>query len=123
MDPAVKEQIRKKFDISIVNAKEHISFLKYLAIHELQVRDGVDLGLIYKNRDSSHNFVYYIAKNQRQWFHVTLSSCHFYSVLMDSSTDKGWIENELFVILFCKRDDTLQEVKTCARYFCVLEPT
>ena len=42
---------------------------------------------------------------------------------MDSFTYKGRIENELFVILFCKRDDTLQEVKTCARYFCVLEPT
>ena len=42
---------------------------------------------------------------------------------MDGSTDKGRVENELFVILFCRRDDTLQEVKTCARYFCVLEPT
>ena len=42
---------------------------------------------------------------------------------LNGSTDKGRVENELFVILFCKRDNTLQEVKTCARYFCVLEPT
>lgn len=42
---------------------------------------------------------------------------------MDGSTDKGRVENELFVILFCKLDDTLQEIRTCARYFCVLEPT
>ena len=45
-----------------------------------------------------------------------------YSVLMDGSTDKGRIWNELFVIIFCKKDDTLQEVFTCARYLCVLEP-
>ena len=47
---------------------------------------------------------------------------------MDGSADKGRVENELFVILFCKQDDTLQddtlqEVKTCARYLCVLEPS
>ena len=36
---------------------------------------------------------------------------------MDISTDKGRVENELFVILFCKQDDTLQEIRTCARYF------
>ena len=42
---------------------------------------------------------------------------------MDGSADKGRVENELFVILFCKRDDTQQQIKTCARYFCVLEPT
>ena len=42
---------------------------------------------------------------------------------MDGSTDKGRVENELFVILFCKKDDTLKEVTTCARYLCVLEPT
>ena len=27
------------------------------------------------------------------------------------------------MILFCKQDDTLQEIRTCARYLCVLEPT
>ena len=41
---------------------------------------------------------------------------------MDGSADKGRVENELFVILFCKHDDTQQQISTCARYFCVLEP-
>ena len=27
------------------------------------------------------------------------------------------------MILFCKQDDTQQQKRTCARYFCVLEPT
>ena len=38
------------------------------------------------------------------------------------STDKGKVENELFAILFCACDDTQQQTKTCARYFCLLEP-
>jgi len=33
------------------------------------------------------------------------------------------VKNELFVILHCKSDDSLLEVTTLARYFCVLEPT
>ncbi len=41
---------------------------------------------------------------------------------MDGSTDRGRVENELFVIVFGKRDNTLQEIRTCARYLCVLEP-
>ena len=36
---------------------------------------------------------------------------------MDGSTDKGRVENVLLVILFSKNDDTLQEIKTFARYF------
>ena len=124
LDPTVKERVKRKFDISFLIAKEHVPFTKYAAIHDLEERHGVDLGLAYKNRDSAANFVHFIAESQRQHFYDTLrtSRCHFYSVLMDGSTDKGRIENELFVIIFCKKDDTLQEVFTCARYLCVLEP-
>ena len=69
MDPAVREKIKKKFEINFVLAKEHMPFLKYPAIHELEERHGVELGLTYKNRDSARNFVRYIAESQRQEFH------------------------------------------------------
>lgn len=42
----MKERI-KKFDTSIVIAKEHITFLKYSEIQELEDRHGVDFRLIY----------------------------------------------------------------------------
>ena len=103
-------------------AKEHIPFAKYTAIHELEERHEVDIGETYKNRDSTRNFVHYIAESQRQAFKQTLQSCHFFSVLMDGSTDKGHIENELFVILYCQADDRVQEMQTCTRYHCVIEP-
>lgn len=122
INPAVREQIKRKFEISFVLAKEHIPFLKYPAIHDLEERHGVDLGTTYKNRDSARNFVHYIAESQRQHLYTTLASRHFYSILMDSSTDKGRVENELFVILFCQKDDAQLELKTTARYYCVLEP-
>jgi len=78
----------------------------------------VDLGSMYKNKESVHNFVHYIAESKKQQFDVSVASCCFYSILIDSSTDNGQIKYELLdVILFCKTDDTLQEVKPCARYF------
>ncbi len=66
MNPAVRERVKKKFDISFVLAKEHIPFTKYPAIHQLEERHGVDLGAAYKNRDSAQNFTHYIAESQRR---------------------------------------------------------
>ena len=75
MDPVVRERVKKKFEISFVLAKEHIPFSKYPAIHELEEKHAVDLGIAYKNRDSPRNFVHYIAESQRQAFqHGDLSS-------------------------------------------------
>ena len=47
---------------------------------------------------------------------------HFYSFLMDVSTDLGKIEDELVVIMtFCK-DDSTGQIRSFARYFSVEEP-
>ena len=67
----------------------------------------MDLGSTYKNRDSARNFVSLIAESQRQQLHDSLKLCSFYSVLMDPCIDEGCVENELFVILRCKKDDVL----------------
>ena len=114
MDPAVRERIKKKFDISFVLAKEHNPFLKYPAIHELEERHGVDLGATYNNRDSARNFVHYIAESQRRQLHVSLASCHFYSVLMDGSTDKGRVKNCLLYTSPSPRDATLSRMPSSA---------
>ena len=82
-----------------------VPFTKYPALHELEEHHDVDLGQAYKTRESASKFVHYIAENQRQNLHHRLSSHHFYSCLMDGSVDKGKIENELFVILFCQKVD------------------
>ena len=56
MDPTMRDRVKKKFDITFVLAKEQIPFLKYPVVHELEERHGVDLGLIYKNRNSVNMF-------------------------------------------------------------------
>ncbi len=122
MDDTVMERMKKKFDISYVLAKESMPFTKYPALHELEQRHGVDLGQAYQTRESARSFVHYIAESQRQQFHLSLSSCRFYSFLMDGATDRAKVENELFVILYCQKDDTAEEIKSCARYFTVLQP-
>ena len=122
MDSAVRERVKKKFELSFVLAKEHIPFTKYPALHELEEKHGVDLGTTYKNRDSAKTFTHYIAESQRKQDQDDLKSCPFYSVLMDGSTDKGRVEDELFVILSCRKDDSTQEITTFARFLSIVEP-
>ena len=48
-----------------------------------------------------------------------------YSCLLDGSVDKGKIENELFVILFCQKVDEFEEIgkdKKQCKIFHVFEP-
>ena len=122
MDKTVQEKMKKKFDICFVMAKENMAFRKYPALHELEVRHGVDLGESYKTKDSAKVFTYYVAETQRHDFLHSLSSAHFFSFLMDGSIDAGNVEDELIVILYCKKDDAIEEIKSCVRYFTVEVP-
>ena len=123
IDKTVQDKVKKKFDICFVMAKENMAFRKYPALHELEVRHGVDLGESYKTKDSAKIFTHYIAESQRQGFFHSLSTAHFFSFMMDGTTDAGNIEDELIVILYCKKDDATEEIKSCARYYTVEIPT
>lgn len=122
LDPAVREKLKKKFDISYLLAKENLPFTKYPSIHELLERHGIELGFSYKTRESAHNFTHYIAESQRQEFHQMLSGTKFFSFLMDGSTDKGKVENEVIVIQYCRVDETVEEVRSFSRFLRVVEP-
>ena len=99
LDEAVKDQLRRKFLISFVIAKECLLFTKYPVLHELEEHRDVNLGLAYKARESASKFVHYIAESQRKNLHHSLPSHHLYSCLLDGSVDKGKIENE-FICYF-----------------------
>ena len=118
MDKAAQDHINKKFDICYVMAKECLAFAKYPALHELEVRHGVDLGQAYKTKVFSHC----IAEGQRQELLGSLSTSHFYSFLMDGSTDKGNVEDELVVMLYSTKDTVAEVVGTHARFFSLQEP-
>ena len=41
---------------------------------------------------------------------------------MDGTTDSGKVEDELVIVLHCKQDDVVKEIRACARYLTVVIP-
>ena len=76
----------------------------------------------YKTKDSAKTFVCYIARSQRESFLHTFPTSHFFSFLMDGSTDAGNIEDELIAVMYCFVDKEVQEMRYCVRYLSVKEP-
>ena len=116
------EKMERKFDMCYLLAKEGMAFKKYPALYSLEERHGVELGNAYKTKDSARLFTNYIAQHQRNSFMATLSKAHFFSFLMHGSTDAGNVEDEIFVLLHCLKDDKSEEVRSYARFFSVQVP-
>jgi len=123
LDTVSRERLRRKFDISFVMAKEGLPFTKYAPLYELEARHEVDLGLSYNNDVSAKCFTHYIAESQRK-AHKKFAeeSVSFFSFLMDGTTDVSKTEDEAVVMLYCKKDDFLKEIKSCTRYLSVSNP-
>lgn len=122
MEELLQERMSKKFDICYMLAKENLPFRKYSAIHELESRHGVDLGQLCATKDSAKLFTHYKAESQRSAFVGSLSTAHFYSFLMDGTTDTGNTEDELIVIMSFRKDDIAGEVGSFSRFFSIKEP-
>ena len=89
---------------------------------ELELRHGVDFGQAYKTKDSANVFSHYIAEGQHQELLESLSTSRFYSFLIDGSTDRGNVEDELIVILYSIEDTVAEEIGTHSRFFSLQEP-
>ncbi len=122
LDEPERARMRRKFDVCYLMAKEGIAFEKYTSLCELEARYEVDLGHAYRNAPSAKSFTHYIAQAQRQQFLQSLSETKFYSFLMDGSTDEGNIEQELVVVLSCKKDGAAEEMKSHTRFFSLATP-
>ena len=122
LDECKRGRMRRKFDLCYLMAKEGIAFEKYAALYELEARHDVDLGHAYKTAPSAKLFTHYIAESQRQQFLQALFEMKFYSLLMDGSTDAGNIEQELVILLSCKKDDRAEEIQSYTRFFSVATP-
>ena len=112
MDTATRERMKRKFDICYVVAKERIAFSKYTALYDFESRH---LRVAYRNDVSAKSFTGFIAQSQHDCFVHFLIKLHFFSFLMDGTTDSGKVEDELVVVLYCK-DDVHKEIRSCARY-------
>ena len=96
-----KEQLRHKFDIAYFVAQEKLSFRKYPRLCELEARHGVAIGSAYTNEIAGKTFTHYIAESRRSQLFEKLAQAKFFSLLIDGSTDKGNIDNEIFMAVWC----------------------
>ena len=53
----------------------------------------------YTNKAAATTFCHYIAQSRRLELMKTLSKAKFFSVLMDGSTDRGNVDDELFLVV------------------------
>ena len=56
---------------------------------------GVDIGNTYRNDKAAQTFTFYIAEVLRQQMETTFNEVHFLAMMMDGSTDKAIIEQEI----------------------------
>jgi len=122
LDPAMKEKVKKKFDITYCLAKESLPFTKYTVIHQLLECYEIPLGFSYSTRDQHITFLCYIAESQQQESQREISNKKFFSLLMGGSVDKAKVENEVILVHYCHLDNDLEEVKSCSRFLKIIEP-
>lgn len=122
MDAGQLANMKHKFEISYVLAREGIAFLKYPVFHALAERQGVKLGSSYKRNDCAKLFIHFIAEAQRKDFLTMIAKTNFISFMMDGSTDSANKEEELIFLAFCNRNAKTQEVKSQTRFLAIVNP-
>ena len=117
-----RQRLRYKFDIAHFVATEKMSFTKYPRICELERHHDVDLGVSYTNEHAGKTFVHFIAESKRHELSQHLKKAHFFSLLLDGSTDKGNVDNEVCLIVWCDVSAEDERVHTRMSYLTVCRP-
>ena len=115
---AEHNQLQHKFDIAYFIAVEKILFKKYPKLCKLEARHGVAIGSAYTNEIAGKTFTHYIAESQR----LQLFEAKYFSILMDGSTDKGNIEDEVFMVVWCDVTGVNEKISTRTTFFHVNRP-
>ena len=123
MSAVESARLRRRFDIAYLVATEKLSYLKYPSICELEKKHGVDIGVAYTNEGSGRMFVHYIAETRRREIVDKINNVKFFSILLDGSTDKGNIDNEAILLIYCDTDGHDEKVHTRTVYFKLIRPT
>ena len=118
-----KEQLQKKFYIAYFVAREKLSFRKYPWICELEAKHGANLGTTYHTETARRSFIHFAAEAWRQELLVNLRKTKFFSLLLDSSTDAGNINNELVLAVWFDWDGSDEKVCTRTSHFKIMKPS
>ena len=117
-----REKLHIKFDIAYFVATENLPFTKYPKICELEAHHGVHVGTSYINENAGKEMIHYIAESRRHKLSEKLGKANFFSILLDGSTDKGNIDNELFLVVWCDSDRASEKIHTRMDYLTTLQP-
>ena len=82
----------------------------------------MDLGTSYRNDVAFKTFTKYIAESRRQEIAETVRNAPFFSLLLDGSTNKSCVDNELVLVAWCDWKTTDEKVHTRVSYFKVVQP-
>lgn len=121
LSPSQRTQLQNKFDIAYFTAIEKIPFRKYPRICELEARHRVSR-TAYTNEVSCKTFTQYIADAKRKELLNKLKKVKFVSVLIDGSTDKGNVDDELFMAVWCEHNSSDETIHTKTTFFHVEKP-
>jgi len=114
-----KARLRRKFEIAYLVATDNMSFL---VICDLEKKHGLDIGVSYTYECSSRTHVHYIAEARRQELAKKVVSAKFYSLLIDGSTNKGNIDNEAVLTVWCDSNSTDEKIHTRISYLSLIRP-
>ena len=103
-------------------AIEKISFRKYPQLCELEARHGIAIGSAYTNEIACKSFTHFIAESQRRQLFEKLTQAKFFSLLIDGSTDKGNVDDEVFMVVWCVSSSADKKMHTRTTYFHICRP-
>ena len=101
---------------------EKLPYTHYPKICEFEARHGVQVGTSYRNENAGKDFVHYIAMAKQQALLQHLTKAKFFSLLLDGSINKGNIDNEVLLAVWCDPDGTDEKVHTRMDYLMVSRP-
>ena len=124
MDEASSDEMKRKFEVVCVIAKNNMAMTKIRPICE-QERHRVDLGQGCKNNQACASFIEFIALDQRRSLVEALSRANFYSLQADGTTDSGNNEDELFLVAYLDHHAGLanRRVWIVSKFFSVRRPS
>ena len=98
MEKAIELRLTKLFRTAYYLAEKERPFTGFAGLIQLQNCNGADLGTTYMNDKAAQSFISSIAGVYFDEPKHILAECDFFSVLVDGSTDKSDIEEELIFV-------------------------
>ena len=113
----------REFDIVYFLAIEKLSFRKFPRLCELEAHHEVSIGSSYTNEIAGKMFTHYVAQSQWQQVLERIAQAKFFSLLIDGSTDKANVDNEVFMAVWCDTDGSDEKIHTQTSNFHVGRPS